>query len=122
MNAQEILSMGKFQDVIDSADKYIECYTTLLENENLPSIKASRIDALIHPERIVQADPVLMDPALRGNWVAHIEIRRFEAKIGQLKKRGDVASIKYTDSSIIPEGANRQDLLDTLKAIVGTRY
>ncbi|UWZ85248.1 CHAT domain-containing protein [Occallatibacter riparius] len=105
-------SLGRFDEVLAFTDQYIPYYEKLNEAQNLPSIKAARINALINVRRIDEADEMLKDSHLRGNWATDIEIKRLETQVALLKD-----SITNVRRAITPEQSRAASLDTMLRAV-----
>ena len=109
--------MGRSKEVILFTEKYIPYYESLEENENLPSLKVARINALLNLNEIDKADEMLNEPNLRGNWSTDIEIRRLESKLAEMKR-----NITDTNTGKINVGANDllsgTELIDIMKGAI----
>ena len=90
VNALNLL--GRSQEVIFFTGMHIPYYERIGENENLPSLKVAKINALINLNRIDKADKMLKDPNLRGNRATDIQINKLEKKLLELKR--NVTDIK----------------------------
>lgn len=117
VNALNIL--GRSEEVIAFTDRYIPFYDSIGENENLPTLKSARINALIALGRIDEADQMLKDPKLRGSWSNDIEVDRLEKKISLLKSK--ITEIEpYTKG---PENTqNGNQLIDILKSAISHSF
>jgi CHAT domain-containing protein len=114
VNALNLL--GRSEEVIIFTDRYISYYESIAENENLPTLKSARINALIALGRIDEADQMMKDPKLRGNWANDIEVDRLKKKIDLLKSKiFDIeASVKNPED--LQDGGQ---LIDILKSAIG---
>ena len=109
--------LGRSSDVISFTNEYIPFYEKLGETQNLPSLKAGRIDALINLNRIDEAEQLLKDPKLRGNWATDLEILRLENKLRGLKADG--TSMKpSSDVPPPPDKATGQAMIDALAGML----
>lgn len=84
VNALNLL--GRSQEVIAFTNEFIPYYEHLAEDQNLPSLKVARINALINLNQIDEAEDLLNDPALKGNWTTTIEVDRLEKKLHEMKR------------------------------------
>ena len=84
--------LGDADAVLSFTDRWIPYYTRLNERENLPTLKAARINALLNEHRLDEARAALEDPTLRGNWATDIEVARLEKLLRQLT--GDITEDK----------------------------
>ncbi len=76
--------LGDSEATLSFTKRWIPYYTKLKERENLPSLKAAQINALLNLRRLEDAQQALADPTLRGNWATDIEIARLEKLLRQL--------------------------------------
>lgn len=106
--------LGQSDETLSFTKEWIAYYTELGETQNLPSLKAERINALINARRLEDAQEALTDPTLRGNWATDIEIARLEnlladllADIGTDKDKGKDRLAKRAATGILtPEVKN----------------
>lgn len=113
--------LGKFDEVISYSDQYIPFYTDMGEKENLPSLKAARINALLNLNRIDEAEQMLSDPELRGNWSTDIEIDRLERKLKVLK--GKITDTRpEIENNNINSTSNADDMINILKKAIGHSF
>jgi hypothetical protein len=98
VNALNLL--GRSREVVTFTDQYIPYYQRIGENQNLSSLKTARINALINLNQIDEAQAMLQDPTLRGNWATDIEITRLEKELARLT--GRVTETARTPSAAAP--------------------
>ncbi len=76
--------LGDSEATLAFTKQWIPYYTKLGERENLPGLKAGRINALLNLRRLEDAEQALADPSLRGNFATDIEIARLGKKLERL--------------------------------------
>jgi hypothetical protein len=78
--------LGDSDSALAFTERWIPYYTRLDERENVPGLKAARINALLNAHRLDDAQSELEDPTLRGNWATDIEVARLEGVLAQLRR------------------------------------
>jgi len=111
--------LGRSKEVLDATDRYIRLYERLGEQENLPSLKVLRIEALVNLKRLDDADAELQNEALLRHPIVGIEARRLKGWVDRY--RGDPTSLK-SEREPAPKPPSPQDLLDTLKTAIGLGF
>ncbi|MBI4499938.1 MAG: CHAT domain-containing protein [Gemmatimonadetes bacterium] len=110
--------LGESEATLWFTERWIPYYTRLGERENLPGLKAARINALLNLHRLDDAQAGLEDPTLRGNWATDIEVGRLEKLLKQL--RGEITQDKEAaqEAAAGPDAVFPADLQDVLKKMV----
>lgn len=113
--------LGRSEEVVAFTDQYIQMYEEMDENENLPPLKAARINALLNLNRIDEAEQMFNDPKLRGNWGTDMEINRLERKLKNIKaKITDIASDEQRE--IENEMPSASELVGALKQMISHSF
>ena len=105
--------MGRSEEVIMFADKYIPFYESMNEMENLPTLYCAKANALLNLNQIDDAEEILKNIDSSLNPGARIEINRLLGNIAKLKDK--ITSIDSTKAS-----QQKLDLADLLKDTLGS--
>ncbi len=58
-HVKALMLLGRSDEVLEATERYIKLYEKLQENENLPSLKVLRIEALVNLKKLDDADAEL---------------------------------------------------------------
>lgn len=108
--------LGDSEATLAFAERWIPYYTALGEPDNLPSLKAARINALINLHRLDDAHQALDDPTLRGNVATDIEIARLERLLRE--RRGGVTEDREAVKAQQAQTASQGILTEEVKKAV----
>ena len=91
--------------------------------DNLKSIKVTKVNALIELDRIDEAERLAMDPALEGNWASDIELDRLRRIIMDKKKDVYVIESEEKRKSRITERHKESEdsIRKTLQAMMASK-
>jgi CHAT domain-containing protein len=117
LKALELL--GRSEEQLEAAANYIRRYETLGESENLPSLKVSRIGALVNLRRIDEADAALQDKELLRHPIAGIEATRLKHWVDHYRQ--DPTKLRSEGKSA-PEPMSGKSLLDVMKTAIGLGF
>jgi len=111
--------LGRSEELLEAAGRYIELYEHLGEQENLPSLKVLKIEALVNLKRIDDAHEALSDEALLRHPIVGIEATRLKGWVDRY--RADPTKLKSEWESA-PPPPSTQSLSDAMKTAVGLAY
>ena len=114
--------MGRSKEVLDFSKEYIPKYETMSEQDgNVISLKLAKIQALLNLNEIDEAEKMLEDPKLLGNFATDIEVNRLKGKLEQMKAK--IFDLKPGEKSPKKPGVEEgQQLLDILKGAIGVAF
>jgi CHAT domain len=84
--------MGRSEEVIQFAQEWVPFYEQRGDTDNLRTLKAERIKALLRSGFADEAEQCLRDPSLRGSLAADIAVAHHEEMLAALKSR--ITSVK----------------------------
>ena len=105
VNALNLL--GRSEEVLQFAEKYIPFYETLNEKENLPTLYCAKANALLNLNQVDEAEAVLKNIDSSRNPGAKIEINRLLKKITVIK--GKITDVEQP--SLPQQNSNLADLI-----------
>ncbi len=111
--------LGRSQEIVDTGARYVDFYQQLGENENLPSMRVLRIEALVNLRRIDETDEELEDEELLQQPIMGMEARRLKGWVDMYRR--DPTALKSEGPSA-PEAPSTESLLGLMKTAIGIGF